>query len=140
MKWFTRGKSIEKERLKGIELGTKIIHMQFQLGGCLPEFYSRSHSYYSLGYCFGVYQAGLEIVKTGDISGAEYDAHIRQGFAATFLSERVGNENFDGIRRHIYQAECNAGREDGISEYVTIYKNNSERPYALAQFLLSGER
>lgn len=138
MKWFSKGKSTEKDRLKGLELGTQIIQMQFQLGGGLPEFYSRSHSQYALGYYFGVYQAALEIANPGDISSEEYDVHIREGFSAAFHSERMGNENYKMIRNYIEQAECLAGRSDGAQEYLDIYQRKSDRPYALAQFLLSG--
>ena len=138
MSWFRKGKSEEKSRIEGIELGTRIIHMQFELGGALKEFYARSHTYYALGYCFGVYQAALDIVKKGNVSGEEYDAHIRQGFAAAFLSDRTGNENFNAIRNHIEHAECLAGRLDGTQEYLDIYQRKETRPYALAQFLLSG--
>lgn len=138
MSWFRKGDSIEKSRVQGIELGTSIIHMQFRLGGALKEFYSRSHTYYALGYCFGVYQASLEVAKSGKVTAEEYDTHIRQGFAAAFLSERMGNENFERIRGCIQQNECLSGRVDGAQEYLDIYQRKAERPYALAQFLLSG--
>ena len=138
MGWFSKAKSEEKSRVESIELGTRIIHMQFELGGALKEFYARSHTYYALGYCFGVYQAAIEVAKNGKVSAEEYDAHIRQGFAAAFLSERMGNENFSRIRNHIQHAECLAGRVDGAQEYLDIYQKKEERPYALAQFLLSG--
>lgn len=138
MKWFGKGRAKEAQRVKGIELGTKIIHMQFELGGQLAEFYDRCHTHYALGYCFGVYQASLEVVYTDSLKDSDYDAHIREGFCKAFLSEKVGSHNFDQIRRHIDNPECMTGRGNGASEYINIYKGTVDRPYELAQFLLSG--
>ena len=138
MSLFSKKKPPQNPLETGMQLGVEIIDMQLRLAANSKDFYDRLHTDYALGYCFGIYQAALEVVEKGSISAETYNKYIRTGFIRTFANENIGTRNFDYIRQRIQQPDCAVGRNDGAAEYVEFYNKKTTRGYALVQFLLSG--
>lgn len=135
MGWFGKKKFSEPARKAALARACKIITMQIQVSSGASEVYEKLHTYFALGYCFGVLQASIESLTQDNLSETEYATHISEGLGVVFESPEHGQRQYAVSRKYLEVEEFKAGQVEGATEYINILNGKSERPYELAMFL-----
>lgn len=139
MGWFTPKRFKEKDRIKALEAATIISMIQIEIGAHGKAMYEKMHTYYALGYLFGLYQASLETIPSTELTQEDYTSHISQGFEKAYLTAKYGREMFDTASKHSGHPQFRTGVVDGAKDYVGTLNDKGYKPTLLAEFLLHSD-
>ena len=139
MSWFAPKRFKEKDRMNALASATDIALIQIQIGAHGEALYEKMHTYYAMGYLFGLFQASLESITAKELTQEDYTSHISQGFEKAYVTAKYGREIFATAHKHSAHPQFRSGQVDGAQDYVGTLNEKDFKPTCLAEFLINSD-
>lgn len=128
------------ERKAALDKACKLLAMQIQVSAGVEDFFKKTHTHWSLGYCFGMLQASLEVAEpNAKLSEEDYRSHVGAGLDIVYGDDKRVMKYYETSRRSFNDPAFHDGRLAGSNEYVEVLNKKGDRAYELAKYLMSVE-